>query len=91
MTLTEIKARFETDGDVQKALAALTELIEAQPATADEPLTERGLLYWKLGRRAEAINDYNRALALNPASRAAQAKKAAYAILDFYCKDFYNP
>lgn len=91
MTLDEIKAAREAGATAEQTIEALTALIEADPKNADEPLTERGLLYWKMGRRADAINDYNRALTLNPQSRAAQAKAAAYAILDYYCKDFYNP
>ncbi len=91
MTQTEeIKDRYEKDRDVQAAVDAYTELIR-DGREDDEPYVERGLLYWKLGRRADAINDYNEAIRLNPGSRAVKVKEATYSILDFYNKDLFNP
>ncbi|MDO4318957.1 MAG: tetratricopeptide repeat protein [Bacteroidales bacterium] len=51
----------------------------------------RGLLYWRLGKRGDAMSDYNRAVALDPASPAAQALTMAQDIMDFYNTDLYNP
>lgn len=90
-TLKEIKADYEAHEDVNRAIADYTALIESAPKADDEPYVERGLLYWKLGKRAEAINDYNEAIRINPDSRAVQVKDAAYSILDFYNKDLFNP
>lgn len=56
-TVKEIRAEYETHQDVNRAIAEYSELIEAHSAEADEAYTERGLLYWKLDKRAEAIND----------------------------------
>lgn len=94
MTVHEIRVRYEADGNVEAAIEGFTQIIDTPSVSvqdADEALTERGLLYWKLGRRADAINDYNKAIALNPASRAVQVKEATYEILNFYNKDLYNP
>lgn len=90
-TTAEIKAAYEEDKDVAHAIDEYTRLIQADPAASDEPYIERGLLYWKLGKRAEAINDYNEAISINPSSRAIQLKEATYSILDYYNKDLYNP
>lgn len=90
-TTAEIKAAYEADKDVARAIDEYTLLIQAAPTASDEPYIERGLLYWKLGKRAEAINDYNEAIRINPESRALQVKEATYSILDYYNKDLYNP
>jgi tetratricopeptide (TPR) repeat protein len=39
----------------------------------------------------EAINCYIQAIALDPDSPAVEAKKMLEDILNFYCKDMYNP
>lgn len=57
----------------------------------EETLIERGRLYWSLGHRKEAINDYLAAQRINPKGIASQLLDASYAILDFYNKDLYNP
>lgn len=58
--------------------------------TADE--------YYKLGneyrRRGDwkhAIDNYLEAIELDPQSPAVEAKQMIYDILNFYCKDIYNP
>lgn len=57
----------------------------------EDALIERGRLYWALGHRSEAINDYLAAQRINPDGKATQLLKATYDILDFYNKDLYNP
>lgn len=57
----------------------------------DEAYTMRGMKYWGMQKRSQAINDYLAAIRLNPDSRAVQALKAANEILDYYNKDLYNP
>ena len=76
--------------DVSERLAALDARIEADVAD-EEAFIERGRLYWALGRRGEAINDYLAAQKINPEGKAKQLLKATYEILDFYNKDLYNP
>ena len=90
-TIEEIKQEYnDPNFDVQRSIDEYSALIAANP-DMDEAYVERGLLYWKLGKRAEAINDYNEAIGINPASRAVQVKEATSSILDFYNKDLYNP
>ncbi len=57
----------------------------------EEALIERGRLYWALGKRSEAINDYLAARRINPDGKAGELLKATYEILNFYNKDLYNP
>lgn len=54
--------------------------------------------YYKLGNKfrkesnwQEAINCYIKAIELDPQSPAAEAKRMLDDILDYYCKDMYNP
>ncbi len=54
-------------------------------------LIERGRLYWALGKRSEAINDYLAAQRINPDGKAKELLKATYDILNYYNKDLYNP
>lgn len=90
MTLQEIKAAQAAGATGEETLRSLDSYIAANPAD-DEALTERGLLNWAMDHRSAAIKDYLAALRLNPGSRAGQALKAAYEILNFYNKDLYNP
>ena len=45
----------------------------------------------KKGDWQQALNNYMEAIALDPESPAAEAKKMLEDILDFYHKDAYNP
>lgn len=54
--------------------------------------------YYKLGNKfrkegnwQEAVNNYIMAVELDPQSPAVEAKKMLDDILDYYCKDMYNP
>ena len=73
-----------------EAIAALSEYITCHPED-DEALTVRGLKYWSLNQRKEAINDYLQALKINPESRAKMALQFANSILEYYNKDLLNP
>ncbi len=75
------------------ALSRLHQLSEhlAKESEDEESLIERGRLYWALGKRSDAINDYLAAQRINPDGKATQLLKATYDILDFYNKDLYNP
>lgn len=74
----------------EEAVAHLSVYLKENPRD-DGALTLRGIKYWSLGRRADAINDYLAALEINPESKAKQAMQATYDILDYYNKDLYNP
>lgn len=54
--------------------------------------------YYKLGNKfrkesnwQEAINSYIKAIELDPHSPAVEAKRMLDDILDYYCKNMYNP
>ncbi|MCH5226180.1 MAG: tetratricopeptide repeat protein [Muribaculaceae bacterium] len=74
----------------QEAISHLNRYITDNP-DSDEAFVERGLNYWKMGKRREAINDYHHALTINPQSRAAMLIEYSKSILDFYNKDLLNP
>ena len=76
--------------DPEKAIEFLNEYISRNP-NDDEALTERGLKFWSLNQRKEAINDYLSAIKINPESRGKMALEFANSILDYYNKDLYNP
>lgn len=75
------------------ALARLRQLSEhlAKDSGDEESLIERGRIYWALGKRSDAINDYLAAQRINPDGKATQLLKATYDIMNFYDKDLYNP
>lgn len=75
---------------IEERLEYLSHSLAENP-NDEERLIERGRLYWSLGKRGEAINDYLAAQRLNPDGKATQLLKATYAILDYYNKDLYNP
>lgn len=58
--------------------------------TADE-LYKQGNDYRRKGLFHEAINCYIEAEHLDPDSPAAEAKTMLQDIMNFYCKDMYNP
>ena len=76
--------------DVALKLQTLSERL-AQDTEDEAALIERGRLYWALGKRSEAINDYLAAQRINPEGKAKELLKATYEILNFYNKDLYNP
>lgn len=85
MTFEEIKKE-----DSEKAIELLNVYISNHPQD-DNAYMERGLKYWSLNKRKEAINDYLAALKINPESRAKMALDFANSILEYYNKDLYNP
>lgn len=54
-------------------------------------LYEQGNAHRKQQRWADALNAYEQAAALDPESPAAAARQMLMDIMDFYCKDLYNP
>jgi len=56
-----------------------------------EQFYEQGRQYSREGRFEEAINSYLEAIALDPDSPAVEAKQMLDDIMNFYCKDYYNP
>lgn len=74
----------------EEAVLKLNDYILVFP-NDDEAYTLRGLKFWSLNRRKEAINDYLTAIKINPNSRAKMALQFANSILDYYNKDLLNP
>ena len=50
-----------------------------------------GNKFRKEGNWQEALNNYIEAIELDPDSPAVEAKKMLDDILNYYCKDMYNP
>ena len=74
-----------------RSIAALSARIDA--GTADAALyVERGRLHFRLNEWGAALNDFNRALALDTDNaEARQYVEMAREILEFRYKDLYNP
>lgn len=89
MRLTEMEKDIVPD-DVALKLHSLCERLSQDPED-ESALIERGRLFWALGKRSEAINDYLAAQKLNPEGKAHELLKATYEILNFYNKDLFNP
>lgn len=78
-----------TSGDIHQALSLAEEyLSKGQDAYL---LYLVGNAHAKAGHRREAMNAYRQAEALDPQGPAAEARKLMDNIMDFYCKDLYNP
>lgn len=76
--------------NIESEIKDLTEKIAQNPED-DELYYERGKLYWKSGKRAEAITDFNAAILINPNSPPAEYLNMVNEIMDFYNTDLYNP
>ena len=71
-------------------IARLLGLIRSSAAPSDLLYYQLGNAYRKRGDFSEALNCYMEAMALNPDSPAAEARKMVIEILNFYHKDMYN-
>lgn len=84
--------RLFASSDAGKLLASIDELVGSEDGFGD-PVSFylRGRLRWKLGQRGGAISDYERSVALDPESPAAEALAQAREVMSFYFRDLYNP
>lgn len=57
----------------------------------DRLFFERGKLNWRMGNRAQAITDYEHAVAINPQSPARIALDNAHDVISFFNPDIFNP
>ena len=85
MTLDEIRNLPPAE-----AIEVLDNYIAEAPSD-EEAYTLRGLKHWALGHHSKAINDYLKAISINPEGKAKHALASANEILNFYNKDIYNP
>lgn len=77
-------------GDVDQALNALSKLLDTDYKEKDLLYYLRGNIYRKKSDWHKAMNDYQKAIDLNPESPAIGARDALVNILNFYNKDMYN-
>ena len=72
---------------------AITELNFALESEGnnDRLYFERGKLHWRMGNRAQAITDYEHAVAINPQSPARIALDNAHDVISFFNPDIFNP
>lgn len=64
--------------------------MNTQIHTAEE-YYRQGNQFRKVGDFSSAMNCYMEALELDPESPAGEALRMLQDIMDFYCKDYYNP
>lgn len=89
-SLDEIRAYADQGATKVQIVEVLDIYISTHPE--DEPaLVMRGMTHWSMNHRRLAIQDYLAAISINPHSKAKEALRAAYSILNFYNKDLYNP
>ncbi len=79
-----------TQNRLDEAIRLLGKQVDAGNAD-DNTYFTMGKLLWRLGRRSEAMDAYNRAVSINPDSPANVAIEQARAIFDFYNPDLLNP
>lgn len=89
MNLDQLKKDLRTV-TYSEAIATYSDYIANHPDD-DKAYTARGLRHWGAGKRSLAINDYLKAIQLNPDSPAKEALKAANDILDYRNTDLINP
>lgn len=78
-----------SDNKTDEALRLLDEYIKKN-ASDDEAFYLRGNVYRKTSDIRQALNNYLKAIELNPDSPAQIAYDAQIRILEFYNKDMYN-
>ena len=75
---------------IDDAIKELNEFIGIYPDN-DEAYFLRGKMYWRIGDKRQAMNDYCRATEINPSSPATRALENAHAIQSFFNPDLLNP
>lgn len=73
-----------------EAINLVNDTIDSEPLN-DNAWFWRGKLHWRMGNRRQAINDYNKAVELNPNSPAQRAIELAQDIDNFFNPDIFNP
>lgn len=81
---------MDINNNIQRQISGLSQLMGSDCKDPDL-FYRRGKLYWKAGQRAEAITDFNSAVAIDPKSPALAYLLMVNDIMDFYNTDLYNP
>lgn len=76
--------------DARKAIEVAQTIIDESSNPSDQVYYLLGNAYRKLGDWQHAINNYLKAIEINPSSPANQAYQMANDILNFFNKDMYN-
>lgn len=90
MESTQKIEQFISDGHFDRAIECLDEAIEHTPGDANLWYL-RGKTYWRMGKKAAAISDFEEAVHINPDSPAALALEMTQNVMDFYNPDLLNP
>lgn len=75
---------------IEEALNEANRAVEATPGSA-MALYTRGKIYWRMGKKAEAMTDYTASLAIDPEGPAAIALQQAQEVVHYYNPDLFNP
>jgi tetratricopeptide (TPR) repeat protein len=78
-------------GEIGEAITRLNTYISTETSHQDEAFYLLGNAYRKQGDWQQALNNYSRAIELNPDSPAREARRMALDILNYYNKEIYNP
>ncbi len=78
------------EGKIEKAVDALNEYLQSENPDKDEAYYLLGHIDRKKGDWQGALNNYRKAMDLNPKSPAVQAYRSIQDILNYYYKEMYN-
>lgn len=78
------------DNSIESEIARLTALIALKPDD-DSLLVSRGKLFWQVGRRGEAMSDYQKAAGINPRGAGKLLYDHSLQIMEFFNPDLLNP
>lgn len=90
MKSKQIIEDYISSGDFDSAISSLDRNIEMEPQNALW-WYQRGKVYWRMGRKADAISDYEESAHLDPDSPAVHALEMTQDVMDFFNHDMMNP
>lgn len=75
---------------ISEAINLINDTLDSEPQN-DAAWFWRGKLHWRMGNRRQAINDYTKAVDINPNSPAQRAIELGQDIDNFFNPDIFNP
>lgn len=75
---------------ISEAINLINDTLDSEPQN-ESAWFWRGKLHWRMGNRRQAINDYTKAVEINPNSPAKRAIELAQDIDNFFNPDVFNP